>query len=67
MYCLIIGASYSGSLRSFLILPIYNEPIETLKDVLDSGFSWGYTFTGEEASIINLILKLEKGHADSCT
>ena len=52
LYCFIIGASYSGSVRAFLILPMSNEPIKNLIDILNSGFAVGYTYTGEEASIL---------------
>ena len=52
LYCFIMGASYSGSVRAFLILPMPTEPIKNLIDILNSGFSVGYTYTGEEASIL---------------
>ena len=41
LYCFIIAASYSGALKAFLTLPVYQPPIDTLKDVLDSGLPWG--------------------------
>ena len=41
LYCVIIAASYSGALKAFLTLPVYQPPINTLQDVLDSGLPWG--------------------------
>merc|ERR1712198_221261 len=48
LYCFIIAASYSGALKAFLTLPVYQPPIDTLKDVLDSGLPWGMVLYGEE-------------------
>ena len=45
LYCVIISASYSGSLKAFLTLPVYQPPIDNLKDVLDSGLPWGMVST----------------------
>ena len=41
LYCVIIAASYSGALKAFLTLPVYQPPINNLQDVLDSGLPWG--------------------------
>ena len=42
-FCLILGtAVYPAKLRSFLILPEFNDPIETLEDVANSPFSITY-------------------------
>ena len=46
LYCFVVGAAYNGNLRSFLITPEYYDPIETLKDVIDSDFSIGYMPSG---------------------
>ena len=48
LYCVIISASYSGSLKAFLTLPVYQPPIDNLNDVLDSGLPWGMVLYGEE-------------------
>ena len=48
LYCVIIAASYSGALKAFLTLPVYQAPIDTLEDVLDSGLPWGMVLYGEE-------------------
>ena len=41
LYSFLIAASYSGALKAFLTLPVYQPPIDTLGDVLDSGLPWG--------------------------
>ena len=41
LYCFIIGASYSGNLKAFLTNPGYSAPIDSLRNVLDSGLPWG--------------------------
>ena len=41
LYSFLIAASYSGALKAFLTLPVYQPPIDNLKDVLDSGLPWG--------------------------
>jgi len=48
LYCLILSSSYSGNLKAFLTTPGIGLPIDTLKDVLDSGLSWGMVLYGEE-------------------
>ena len=45
LYCVIIAASYSGALKASFTLPVYQPPIDTLKDVLDSGLPWGMVWT----------------------
>ena len=41
LYSFLIAASYSGALKAFLTLPVYQPAIDTLGDVLDSGLPWG--------------------------
>ena len=41
LYSFLIAASYSGALKAFLTLPVYQPAIDTLEDVLDSGLPWG--------------------------
>ena len=48
LYCFIIAAAYSGSLKAFLALPVYEDAIDTLQDVIDSGLPWGMVLYGEE-------------------
>ena len=51
LFCLIIGVAFNGNLRSFLITPEYSNPIETLEDVVNSGFSIGYMPSGTIVSL----------------
>ena len=54
-FCLILGtAVYPAKLRSFLILPEFNDPIETLEDVANSPFSITYMPSGTSVSFKNL-------------
>ena len=39
-YSFIITASYGGELRAFLLKPKLNSPINSYKDVVDSGLPW---------------------------
>ena len=48
LYCLVIGSSYTGNLRAFLITPSFTDPINTLKEVVESGLEWGMVMYGEE-------------------
>ena len=48
---MIIGVAFNGNLRSFLITPEYSNPIETLEDVVNSGFSIGYMPSGTIVSL----------------
>ena len=48
LYCLVIGSSYTGNLRAFLITPTFTKPINTLKEVVESGLEWGMVMYGEE-------------------
>ena len=57
MYCFVVGAAYNGNLRSFLITPEYSDPIESLEDVVNSGFSIGYMPSGTIVRIRNLSIK----------
>ena len=41
LYSFLIAASYSGALKAFLTLPVYQPAINSLEDVLDSGLPWG--------------------------
>ena len=54
---MIIGVAFNGNLRSFLITPEYSNPIETLADVVNSGFSIGYMPSGTIVSLGDLIGK----------
>ena len=45
---MVIGASYTGNLRAFLITPTLTNPINTLKEVVESGLEWGMVMYGEE-------------------
>ena len=54
-FCLILGtAVYPAKLRSFLILPEFNDPIETLEDVANSPFSITYMPSGTSVRFENL-------------
>ncbi len=39
-YSFIATASYGGELRAFLLKPKLNSPIDTIMDIVDSGFPW---------------------------
>ena len=52
LYCFVISASYSGSLKAFLTTPEYGSPIDTLRDVLESGLPWGMVLYGEEEEMM---------------
>lgn len=58
LYCFVIGASYSGSLKAFLTNPGYSSPINTLGDVLESGLPWGMVSL---ANIFQLLMSLLQG------
>ena len=45
---MVIGASYTGNLRAFLITPTLTKPINTLAEVVESGLEWGMVMYGEE-------------------
>lgn len=44
-----VASSYSGNLKSHLMKPSFTEPIDTLKDVVDSGLPWAMVTYGGEA------------------
>ena len=64
LFCLTLGASYSGSLKAFLTTPGYTKPINSLEEVgrrrcsvlylcvvgqvVESGLPWGMVLYGEE-------------------
>ena len=63
MYCFILAASYSGSLKAFLTLPVYEAPIDNLEDVIDSGLPWGmvdYIFSMLNISMFNRFYMVKK-------
>ena len=48
IYCLIISSAYSGNLKAYLTTPMYSDPINSLKDVVESGLPWGMVLYGED-------------------
>ena len=48
IYCIVISSSYAGNLMAFMTTPSLTSPIDTLKQVLDSGLSWAMVLYGEE-------------------
>lgn len=48
LFCLVVTASYAGNLKAFLTTPAFTTPINTLKEVVDSGLPWGMVLYGEE-------------------
>ena len=60
LYSFLIAASYSGALKAFLTLPVYQPAINSLEDVLDSGLPWGmvsvtYVSTRELTSVSQVL------------
>ncbi len=45
---LILGASFGGNLRAFLLKGTYEKPINTADDILKSGIKWDMKIYGEE-------------------
>ena len=45
---MIMGASYSGNLKAYLTTPVYTQPIDTLKKIVDSQMPIGMMLYGEE-------------------
>ena len=48
IYCLIISSAYSGNLKAFLTTPSFSDPMNSLKDVVESGLPWGMVLYGED-------------------
>ena len=48
LFCLIIGSSYSGGLKAHLTTPTYTKPIESLKEIDESGYHVGIVLAGGE-------------------
>ena len=45
---MVIGSSYTGNLKAHLTTPTFTKPINTLKEVVESGLEWGMVMYGEE-------------------
>ena len=43
-----MAASYSGNLKAYLTNPVYTEPIDTVKKIVDSKMPIGMMLYGEE-------------------
>ena len=52
MFCFIIGVAFNAKLRSFLISREYSVSIETLEDVVNSGFSIAYMPGGNSVRFV---------------
>jgi hypothetical protein len=48
LYCVVIGACYSGELKAYMTTPTYTSQIKTLSEVIDSGLTWQMVMYGEE-------------------
>ncbi len=48
---LILGASFSGQLRAFLLKGTYESPIDTAEDILNSGMTWDMKVYGEDIEL----------------
>ena len=46
--CLLISASYAGTLRSHYTNPVFSKPIKTPADIVNSGLSWSMVMIGAE-------------------
>ena len=46
MSAFLLGVSYAGVLRAWLITPEYAKPINTIQDVVDSGLPWKVVLYG---------------------
>ena len=63
LYSFLIAASYSGALKAFLTLPVYQPPIDTLGDVLDSGLPWGMV----SVTSVGCELRIQRSVCRCCT
>lgn len=66
LFCLILGTAYSASLFSFLTVPQYQKPIETVHELATSALQWismvplkvlNIDFTGSEDKDMRLLAK----------
>ena len=48
LYCLVISSAYAGNLMAFMTTPSFTYPINTLRQVLESGLPWAMVLYGEE-------------------
>ncbi len=49
---LVLSASYSGSLRAFLVAPLSRSAVDTAEDVLDSGLPWNMVDYGSVRDLV---------------
>ena len=47
LYSFILAASYGGSLRAFLMRPVFQKSMDTMEKVIASGLTWEMGLYGE--------------------
>ncbi len=53
LYCLILGASYSSSLKSYMTTPLMVESLDSIKDIVNGPLPWKYTrYYGIEENVL---------------
>ncbi|XP_066982740.1 glutamate receptor ionotropic, delta-2-like [Macrobrachium rosenbergii] len=68
IFCLVVCVLYSGTLTSFLVVPVYEKPIDSLQD-LPRAVENGFTLTVSEGTLLEYAFKILQGksvHIDPC-
>ena len=52
LFCMVMGASYTGNLKAYLTTPSFTEPIDSLEQIDASGYELEIIAGGEEEAVM---------------